>query len=443
MKQPNITRLAVSLDIEGVVIDIGRLAWSLDDKQAAFEYSDTAFKKRLEISPVAMRLRPGVIMGRRTPFDGLHGAFADSLPDGWGRLLVDRQIARQGGNPTMTTPIDRLAIVGSRGMGALVYAPAIDIETPAIDSTIEWFAEQAEQILQGQSDEGLDRLLAASGGSAGARPKIMALRDRSTKRYEIDTGAPADASRYEPYIIKLKHHREGPESGRIEHAYAQMARAAGLDFPTTDLIEDRKGEAHFAVQRFDRTRKGRLHAHTLAGLLNADFRIPSLDYTDLLKVTKLLTQKQEQVEEAFARMIFNVLANNRDDHAKNHAFLMNSRGLWRLSPAYDLTLSDGPGGEHNMTVAGQGRTPTFEDFMKVADAGNIPAPVAKTIVDRVADAVSRWNTAAKGSGIGAAEASACAKIIDANLKYALARKTTTSRSARSRAAKGTGRGIGD
>jgi serine/threonine-protein kinase HipA len=213
--------------------------------------------------------------------------------------------------------------------------------------------------------------------------------------------------------------------------------------PATDLIEDRNAEAHFAVRRFDRTKNGRLHVHTLAGLLHADFRTPSLDYVDLMKVTSLLTRQPEQVEEAFRRMVFNVLVNNRDDHAKNHAFLMNRRGGWRLSPAYDLTPSEGPGGEHNMTVAGEGKTPTLAHFMKVANAADIPDAAAKAIIDRVADAVSGWKTNAKGSGLGAAEASGYMRIFEANLKSALGRNATSVVRPTNRAHKNKRGGIAD
>jgi serine/threonine-protein kinase HipA len=143
-----------------------------------------------------------------------------------------------------------------------------------------------------------------------------------------------------------------------------MARAAGIEFPDTMLIKDRHGNAHFAVKRFDRTEKGRLHVHTLAGLIHADFRVPSLDYIHLLQITRALSKDETQVEEAYRRMIFNVLTGNRDDHTKNHAFLMDKNGRWKLSPAYDVTPSNGPGGEHNMTIAGEGKTTGYASIYR-------------------------------------------------------------------------------
>lgn len=425
MKQPTAIKLKVNLEIEGLSLPVGDLMWSRDDRLAAFEYYPSAIEARLGISPFKARPASGVIMGPRLPFDGLHGVFADSLPDGWGRLLVDRQIARNGGNPALMTPVDRLAIVGSRGMGALTYTPEKPIAVSTNDEPVdlEWFANQAEMILQGQSSEGIPRLLEASGGSAGARPKIMVLRNPSTNTFHIDHGN-NDRPKHEHWLIKLKYRQEEMNIGRVEYAYAQMAKAAGIQFPDTVLITDNHGTAHFAVRRFDRTKAGRLHAHTLAGLIHADFRTPSLDYNDLLKATKLLSRDQTQVEEAFRRMVFNVIAGNRDDHAKNHAFLMNKDRQWRLSPAYDITPSEGAGGEHNMTIAGEGKTPSLDHFAKVAANADIPRETANKIIERVIDAISHWRTHADDSGIGADEASAIATTIESNTKAAFGKKGT-------------------
>ncbi|MCV9938277.1 type II toxin-antitoxin system HipA family toxin [Boseaceae bacterium BT-24-1] len=419
-EQESIT-LRVSLNLEGASLLVGRLRWSRDDRVAAFEYDRDVLASGLAISPFRTKLGPGVIMGARTPFDGLHGVFADSLPDGWGRLLVDRQIARSGGNPSQLTPVDRLAMIGSRGMGALTYAPEMPLPDVNEPADIGWLARQAELILQGQSDEGISHLLQASGGSAGARPKVLALRDSVTGTFQVDDGSVAAEGR-EHWLIKLKHRSEGSDIGRVEHAYAEMATQAGIDFPATQLILDDRGVAHFAVRRFDRTDAGRIHTHTLAGLVQADFRLPSLDYQDLLKVTAILGRDQFQVEEAFRRMVFNIVTGNRDDHAKNHAFLMGREGRWRLSPAYDVTPSDGPGGEHNMTVAGEGRAPGPAHIAKVAADAGIPNATSHDIVEQVIEAVASWRSQADSAGVGAAETSAIANVIELNTKAALGLK---------------------
>ena len=423
MKQPHSIALSITIELEGRVLKVGDLKWSRDDRRAAFEYDAAALNARLALSPFRMKLAPGVIMASPHPFEGLHGLFADSLPDGWGRLLVDRQVSRNGGNPAIMTPLDRLAIVGANGMGALSYAPAYDItdDAPKRALKLDWFATQAENILAGQSDDGISKLLEASGGSAGARPKIMALKNLDTKKFSLDTGAIAKKNQ-EHWLIKLKHRKEGLDIGRIENAYAQMARAAQIQFPDTQLIEDKNGNAHFAVKRFDRTPLGRLHVHTLAGMVNADFRMPSLDYTDLLEVVASLSPDQNQVKEAFRRMVFNVIAGNRDDHAKNHAFTMDATGKWQLSPAYDVTPSDGPGGEHNMTVANEGRAPGQSHFAKVAASAGLQQHDANTIISEVAEAISSWKHHADANKIKNAEAIAIGKLIESNANAALGLK---------------------
>ena len=178
-----------------------------------------------------------------------------------------------------------------------------------------------------------------------------------------------------------------------------MARAAGIEMPETMLLHGASGAAFFAVRRFDRGDRGRTHVHTLAGLLHADFRSPSLDYGDLLKVARLLTRDTAQVEEAYRRMVFNVLAGNRDDHAKNHAFTMARDGAWRLTPAYDLTLSDGPGGQHNLTVAGEGRTPGPDAFAQVATEASIKPVAARRIEEQVEHALVSWTRLAAKAGV--------------------------------------------
>ncbi len=221
----------------------------------------------------------------------------------------------------------------------------------------------------------------------------MALRDPATGKFQIDKGDNVPSG-HEHWLIKLKHRKEGSETGRIEYAYAQMSKAAGIDFPDTVLITDRQGSSHFAVSRFDRAKPGRLHTHTLAGLLHADFRMPSLDYEDLLKVTRILTDNQAQVEEAFRRMLFNVIAGNRDDHAKNHAFLMDN--AWTMGALAGLRTSppsEGPGGEHNMTIAGEGRTPGPDHIAKIAAKAEMRPAIAQNIIDQVTEAIHHGEVA--------------------------------------------------
>ena len=187
-----------------------------------------------------------------------------------------------------------------------------------------------------------------------------------------------------------------------EHAYALMARAAGLMMAETSVIETARGNRLFATKRFDRTASGRLHMHTASGLLNASHREAALDYGALHKLTAVLTRDSRDVARMFRHMVFNVLAHNRDDHAKNHAFLMGADGRWTLAPAYDLTSSDGPAGEHSAAIAGEGRDPGREHLLAVAKGASIPEREALGIIDEVRAAIARWPHFADEAGLGKA-----------------------------------------
>jgi serine/threonine-protein kinase HipA len=186
--------------------------------------------------------------------------------------------------------------------------------------------------------------------------------------------------------------------GAEEYAYSLMANDAGLDMPATRLIKTSKG-SYFATQRFDRTSEGSVHVQSVSGLVEADHTAPTIDYDTLLKITRLVTRDERHVRQMFRRMTFNVLAHNRDDHSKNHAYLMTPDGEWRPTPAYDLTLSEGPGGEHNLAIDGEGRNPSRENIMAVADRASIPKGEADSIFQEVRAAVERWPTHAAKSNL--------------------------------------------
>jgi len=385
--------------LEGETVPVGTLAWSERDRVAAFQ-ADPGFAARgLNPSPFHLPLHDGLVMGSPAPFDGLHEVFADSLPDGWGKLVVDRSVASRGGDSRALSPLDRLAFVGRRGMGALTYVPERLLGDDPGAADLDWFARQARALEAGRAAAGVDALLRANGGSAGARPKVLVLRDRETGALRADSGQVALPAE-DAWLVKLPSRVDGKDGGRVEYAYALMAAAAGIDMPETMLLPGQRGTTFFAVLRFDRGSGGRTHVHTLAGLLHVDFRVPSLDYTDLLKVARLLTRDAAHVEQAYRRMVFNVLAGNRDDHAKNHAFTMGLDGMWRLSPAYDLTPSEGLGGQHNLAVAGEGRAPGPVQFAGVAARASLGRATAVRIEGAVRDALRRWPEWAEQAGLG-------------------------------------------
>jgi serine/threonine-protein kinase HipA len=227
---------------------------------------------------------------------------------------------------------------------------------------------------------------------------------------------------YRPILVKFASRTDPADAGPIEYAYAQMAHAAGIDMMPTFLLHGSgRGPGYFATERFDWRDGRRWHVHTLSGLLHADYRLPSLDYESALRATLHLTRDQREVMRLYRLMVFNVLAHNRDDHARQFSFLMDPGGVWRLSPAYDLTFSEGPGGEHATTVAGEGRAPEQTHFVKVAQLlGDRPSQ-AMQIVEEVREAVARWPGIAADAGVSRASRSRIWAILKKGTRTVLAK----------------------
>lgn len=392
-----ISLLNVEIDLGNGVRQVGRLAWR--DRVVYFEYDKTFLSSGLELSPFKLRLGPDLVKGPPQIFDGLHGLFNDSLPDGWGRLLMDRKLFEIGLHPSQMTPLDRLAWVGAHGMGALIYRPEhpplAEDETDVIN--LDKLADASREVLKDNPKAVLDALIKAGGSPQGARPKALVglASDHRDLIHGIDDIPPG----YEHWLVKFRAVNDPIDIGAVEHAYAEMARAAGVDMPPTKLFPAKKGPGYFGIKRFDRVHNQRVHMHTISGLLNASHIHASIDYSTLLKATRSLVRQQAAVEQMFTRMAFNVFACNRDDHTKNHSFMMAVDGDWMPSPAYDVTFSMGAGGKHALGIAGEGRRPGVEHVLAVADDVGVDRATAKDIIDRVRHAVSRWPEFADFSGV--------------------------------------------
>jgi serine/threonine-protein kinase HipA len=375
---------------------VGRLAWQ--GRRILFEYDSGFLASGVQISPFQLPLGPGVKAGDTAIFDGLFGVFSDSLPDGWGRLLLDRAVERHGIDRGQLTPLDRLAHVGPNGMGALIYEPDFGSSGNDEELDLRQLANQAREILAGDQSAIVERLYQLAGASAGVRPKIVA--QVSDDRKSIVHGPAKLAPGFSHWIIKFGSATDPADAGPIEFAYSLMARDAGLIMPPTHLFRAGASKRFFGIERFDRSGDQRRHMHSLSGLIHADHRNPSLDYDSLLKATLLLTKDVREVEKAFVLACFNVLAHNRDDHAKNVSFLMDAKGQWRLAPAYDLTFSSGPGGEQSMLVMGEGRSPGIAQLRALGAKHGLRATEA--VIARVADAVGRWKAHADAAGLSKA-----------------------------------------
>lgn len=381
-----IGRLNVALDFGSAMRAVGQLGWDAGAREAVLEWDPGFAADPLSLSPLLVRNHRGLLRPRGRTFDGLPGFIGDSLPDGWGRLLMDRALAAHGREPISITDLDRLAMVGRHGMGALTYVPeVVAVTEEAID--LDWFADLVPQVETGASPIELERLRTMAGGSQGARPKFVAHLSPDGKLHSHRR--PWQVG-WRAVLIKGRSSRDPAGAVEAEVAYAAMARAAGITMTTTEVIRTTAGEPFFFTDRFDRAGAARKHMQTAAALLEVDFRAATMDYAELLKLAQIMTRDQRAVEQMFRRMVFNVRAWNRDDHLKNHAFLMGQGGDWQLAPAYDLTFSAGPGGEHALLIGGEGRRPGRAAFATVADrAGLKPAQVRDILADVDAAAV-RW-----------------------------------------------------
>lgn len=373
---------------------VGRLA--MQDRRILFEYDADFFATGLQLSPFELPTRAGVVIADTPMFDGLFGVFNDSLPDGWGRLLLDRAVEKLGVVRGELTPLDRLAYVGRHGMGALSYEPDYsEADAEPVVLKLEKLAADAATVLAGGQGPVIEKLLKLNGGSSGARPKVVA--QVSADKKKIIHGPGKLPSGYSHWMIKFPSTLDSNDIGAIEYAYSEMARAAGVDIPETHLFGAKK-KKYFGIKRFDRDGDRRIHMHSLSGLLHADHRVPSLDYDSFLKATQVLTKNVTQVEKAFRLACFNVLAQNRDDHPKNFSYLLDdATGQWTLAPAYDLIFSVGPGGEQSMMVMGEGKAPGVAHLRALAKKHGIAR--YEEIIEEVRAAVYRWQSFADAAGV--------------------------------------------
>jgi serine/threonine-protein kinase HipA len=364
--------------------------------QIVFEYDPAFLRDPLWLSPFKLPPESGLIEHRDYAFGPIFGLFDDSLPDGWGLLLMDRFFAQRASALAEVSVLDRLAYLGTRTMGALTYHPpdhAVDPAETRLD--LHEMARASEQVLAGTEEEVLPLLLRAGGSPGGARPKVLV----GVSGDSILSGEDDLPPGYAHWIVKFHARKDSPDAGPGELAYSLMAKEAGVAMPPARLFETAQGERFFGVERFDRRGNHRYHVQTFGNLIHANFRIPSCDYRQLLEVTRILTRNHQDVLQCYRRMVFNVLTHNRDDHVKNFAFRMTDQGGWELAPAYDLVFTGGPGGEHTMTVAGEGRAPARHHLLQLAAPPGIADRDAESILDEVAVAAARWRAHARQAGV--------------------------------------------
>lgn len=347
------------------------------DRLAAFEYDNEWLSNGFSISPFSLPLEQKVFVPKLDPFEGLFGVFSDSIPDGWGRLLVDRLMLKEHINPQEVGSLNRLAIVGASGMGALTYEPDYHFEISNQELNLDKIAEECSNILKTDYSENLDELFRMGGSSGGARPKILT---------KIEN---------EEWIIKFPSSGDKDYIGRQEYEYSLCAKKCGVEMEETRLFDSKVCDGYFGTRRFDRYtdtngNAGRRHMISVSALLETSHRIPNLDYDILMKLTWELTKDYKEIEKLYRLMCFNVFAHNRDDHSKNFTFIYKEEEeKWVLSPAYDLTFSYSIGGEHATTVHGNGSNPGMKDVLAVAEQIGMNDRKAKNIAEEIRECVEK------------------------------------------------------
>ncbi|MCX7058021.1 MAG: type II toxin-antitoxin system HipA family toxin [Proteobacteria bacterium] len=388
---------------------LGRLADN--GLQLLFEYSAEALSHGLELSPLNLPLRAEAYGGFARTQQRLPGLFADSLPDGWGRVLMEKVFRQVGLEPSSVSPLDRLAWIGDRGLGALVFEPANPSALPAHEVQLLTLAQQVREVISGRGGEVLRELAALGGSPQGARPKALVY-------YDPAAGSVSSAPQpnHRPWLVKFPSAGEHKEVCAIEAMYAELARSAGLEVPVSRAFELDRTLAAFAIERFDVAADCRVPILTLAGALDADFRLPSaVDYSTLLRVTRLFSRDEREVKKAYARAVFNVVFHNRDDHAKNVSFRLGRDRQWRLAPAYDLTFSQGLGGEHQMDVCGEGRAITRAHLLRLAREGGLDTSWAEWQIDAIVAVAVGFQAAAAAQPLRKVTVATLSQLIAANV----------------------------
>ena len=347
---------------------VGRLALT-QDRLCAFEYSAEWLLSGFSISPFERPLRSGGFVAKPRPFDGGFGVFDDCLPDGWGLLILDRYLQRQGINPKALTLLDKLALVGATGRGALEFRPDKSVVTKQEYADFEKLALEAEQILDSDDyiGEGIDEFQHRGGSPGGARPKIFT-------RYEG-----------KEWLVKFRAKRDPKRIGIDEYEYSVLAKKCGIEMPETRLFEGK----YFGVERFDRAADWKLHVVSVAGLIGADYRIPSIDYTHIFQVCAALTHSMAELSKVYRLMVFNFLIANKDDHAKNFAFIYRDED-WHFAPAYALLPSDGMNGFHTTSI-NDNIEPAQNDLIAVAVRAGLSKKDAEETFEQIKEIVLKHN----------------------------------------------------
>ena len=395
-------------------IPVGTFRWDERYGIVLFEYDKSFIGRGIEPSPLMMPVHEGRIYSfaglDKETFKGLPGMLADSLPDTYGRALFDRWLALTG--RTSSNPIETLCFLGKRCMGALEFEPAMDVsyDTNAkieIDSLVDVAKEALsdknsfDTNLKDDKKQAIAEILRLGTSAGGQRAKAIIAYNKDTG--EVRSGQVDAPKGFDYYLIKLDGvsakagFKETENYGRLEYSFYKLAKACGIDMTECSLIEE-NGRAHFLTKRFDRDNGKKVHMQTLCGIAHYDYRLHrAYSYEQAFNVMRALRLPYSEAKEMFRRMVFNVVVRNQDDHTKNISFLMDDRGRWRLSPAYDMGYAYNPNGgwtaTHQMSVNGKFDEISRQDLLSFALQNNIKD--AHLLIDEICEATSHWLQIAK------------------------------------------------
>ena len=395
---------------------IGAVLWDESRQLGVFEYTPDFIATNYEVAPLTMPLRSGVYdfpsLSSET-FKGLPGMLADSLPDKFGNAVINRWLAEQGRTPESFNPVERLCYTGRRGMGALEFEPSaglhrdkggkVDI-APLVDLANQVIAarEELSGVLEGQDDQkALEEILRVGTSAGGARAKAVLAWNEKTGKFhsgQLDAGPG-----YTYWLMKFdgvsgnadKEVADPLGFGRLEYACYLLAKEAGVDMARSRLHEE-GGRAHFMTQRFDRTADGKkLHMQSLCAMRHFDFNLArAYSYEQAIETIRKLGLGRDAIRQQVRRAFLNIFIRNQDDHTKNIAFLMDSRGQWSLSPAFDVVYAYNPDGawtsQHQMSLNGKTDGFDLDDLLAFGKFADMKTVETKAIVMDIKTAISHW-----------------------------------------------------
>ncbi len=394
-KSPKGTKLIkVFIKFSGDEILVGKLI--LDNRLIHFKYDENFINLGMNLSPFKLKYDNSIQVADPVPFHGIFGVFDDSLPDGWGMLLLNRALEKKGLSLNDINILDQLAYIGDTGKGALIYRPAITYAENFKDNIdLDRLKTKMDEVYYGTSTEVIEELMSLGGSSGGAKPKANV--GYNPKTNELIHGYNTLPDGFNHWIIKFPGSEDPKDIANIEYAYYKMALAAKITMSECKLLESAKGVQVFATKRFDRVGNDRVHMHSMAGLSHDNFRISCIDYGHIINTAFELEQSALARAKVLRLAAFNIYSHNRDDHSKNFSWLMDESGKWTFAPAYDLTYSSTAINEHSTRVSGEGTNPGRRHIIELANEFSINKP--EEIIDQVQESIAQWPRIAKECGV--------------------------------------------